>query len=175
MSEIRRSRRTVAGAYGFRNFELNENVTYAWDGITSDVLNFALISDYEWSRHLNIGFDFKYSDENFVTTDGLNVSLKKASLVSAALSSHYKFYESSAYSSRLLLAMENPILGFSDLKPGGTLGYSVGMDLSFHKLIPNQTLNLGLIYGIKNLDTIQNEQQESFFGFKLSIQTNNWF
>lgn len=165
----------LQGSYKFRSFRIDDSAVYNWDGVTSDLLALAIVSDYEWNRKFNFGVDLKYSEENFIIDEGLNISLEKGSLASLAFRTDYKYYSNDKYSSRLKFAVENPVVGFGDLDPSGSLSYAAGVDFSLHKVMKDHDLNLGLMYGIKNLENFRNTQQENYLGLELKIRTKNWF
>ncbi len=161
-------------SYKFRNYRLDDNLIYNWDGSSPNLISFALISDYTLNEKLNLGFDIKYIEENFVIYNGLDIDLIKASLMNLALRLDYKILNTKKYTSRLKLRLENPILGFGELDPSGSLNYYGGVDLSFNKLHKKYELNLGLIYGIRNLENVQNEQTENYLGFEIKVRNKKW-
>ncbi len=162
-------------SYKLREFRVDNNLIYNWDGNSPDLLNFSLISDYVLSEKINLGLDVKYFEDNFVIYDGLTIDLEKASLISLGLRADYKFLNTNSYSSRLKILIENPILGFGDLDPTGSLSYYGGLDFSLHKVLKNYDLNLGLVYGIRNFENIQNKQTENYLGFEIKIRNKKWF
>ncbi len=164
----------VEAGYKLRKFRIDDNQIYNWDGDSPNLLNFALRTDYTLNEKLNLGVDVKYFEDNFVIYNGLDIDLEKASLLSLGLRAEYKLKTTKLYDLRLKLMIENPVLGFGDLDPSGSLSYYGGADVSLISIHKNYDLNFSLIYGLRNFENIQNEQSENYLGFEIKLRNKNW-
>lgn len=164
----------ASGSYRIQNFRSVDSQIYTWDDVTPNLLRAAVNLDYEPSSLWTFGFDLNYSEESFVLTQGLDVSLRKVGLIGSNFRTSYKFYESGSYRSRVKFILDQPFSGSDAIDPKGRLGYMMGADFVFKNFMKNYELNLGAIYGVRNFENIQNTQSENFFNLEFTIRNKKW-
>jgi hypothetical protein len=165
----------LQGAYKFRSYRTDNNLIYSWDGKTPNLLSYSVIADYQMSSVWNFGFDLKYFEENFIIYNGLNIDLVKASMFGVGFRADYKIINAASFNSRLKFMIDHPISGSGAIDPSGGLSLYGGIDVSLLKLFKNHDINLGLIYGLRNFENIQNKQNENYFGLEIKIRNKKWF
>jgi hypothetical protein len=165
----------LTGSYTFQKYIPENNIIYNWDNKTPNLVKLAFVSDYNLNPKWSFGFDLNYNDENLISTSGLNIFLNKVSMYGFTGRSAYKFYDNERASSRLKLSVENLIFGNGDLEPKGSLGLHIGIDYVFKKILKEQDLFFGLNYGLRNFQTIQNNQHEEYIGLEIQLRNKKYF
>ncbi len=163
-----------SGAYSLQNYRIENNPIFIWDGATPDLMKVSANLDYESANRWALGFDVNYGEESFVISQGLNIFLEKVAILGVSGRGLYKFYDSENYSSRLKGLIEYPFAGSSSIKPKGGLGLMLGADVTLKKLFKTHEVNLGVFYGIRNFENIQNDQTENLIGFEVKIRNKRW-
>jgi hypothetical protein len=163
-----------SGNYSLQNYRLENNPIFNWDGITPNLMKLSLNLDYQRNTKWNFGFDINYSEENFVISNGLNIALNKVGMYGISGRGNYKFYDSKRFSSRLNLKLEYPITGSDPIEPKGGLGFILGSDVTVKNIFKKYEVNLGVFYGIRNFENIQNKQVENLVGFDIKIRNKLW-
>lgn len=164
----------LLGAYHMQDYKLEKNPIYNWDGVTPNLLHLAVALDRKSYSRLGFGLDLIYSEQSFVISNGFDISLNKVAMYGARFRGMYKFYDSENYSSRLNLALEYPLVSSDELDPSGGPNFIIGADFSFQNWFKNHEVNVGLFYGLRTFENIQNDQTEDFIGLEIKFRNDRW-